>query len=251
MSVRVMQAVWEHSKQSGGALVLLLAIADNAHDDGGGAYPSNATLAQKARMTGRNVNILLKSLVDAGEIAIDAGAGPHGCNVYRVLLPGLATPENISPLKTFHPEKSDTEGVKKTARGGEASFRGGVKPVSPKPSVNHQENHPKEPSEQKPRAIRPSIESYQPTDELLDGLANERPDLNLDAVMENWRDYHREKGTVIKDFNASLRRWVRNERVQVNAPAVRATHTTGRAPGRPTVDPGDSLAYLKQRRGAV
>ncbi len=92
-----MQAVWEHSRQSGGALVLLLAIADNAHDDGDGAYPSNDTLAQKARMTGRNVNILLKQLVEAGEITIRPNAGPRGVNVYRVNLPGLATPENISP----------------------------------------------------------------------------------------------------------------------------------------------------------
>jgi hypothetical protein len=120
MSVRVMQAVWQHSQQSGGALVLLLAIADSAHDDGGGAYPSIDTLAKKARMTGRNVNILLKTLVDAGEIAITPGAGPNGVNLYRVILPGLvaAAPEKISPLKTIHPEKSGSEGVKNPVLGG-------------------------------------------------------------------------------------------------------------------------------------
>lgn len=148
-----MQAVWQHSKQSGGALVLLLAIADNAHDDGGGAYPSIDTLAKKARMTGRNVNILLKDLVGAGEIAIDPGAGPRGVNLYRVTLPDLATPEKFSP-EIISPEKVTGEKIDRGgeilgSQGGEISGKGGVKPVSPKPSVkNHQEQEPSgEPSD--------------------------------------------------------------------------------------------------------
>lgn len=142
-----MQAVWQHAKQSGGALVLLLAIADNAHDDGDSAYPSIGTLAKKARMTERNVNILLKQLTLAGEISIRHGEGPRGTNVYRVNLHEEPTPENISPPKTFHPEKSD--------KGGEVGFRGGVKPTSPKPSVNRQrEPSPTVRAVPKPRTLR-------------------------------------------------------------------------------------------------
>lgn len=227
-----MQAVWQHSKQSGGALVLLLAIADNAHDDGDGAFPSVGTLAKKARMSERNVNLVLLQLAQAGEIAITPGGGRGNTNSYRVLLPGLAKPETFTvkedakPVKvsvkhTGNPEVCDTETLKSATRNPEIPGKKTLRPTSPEPLVNHQENHPLEPSEQGPRAIRPTIETYQPGDDLIDGLASERPDLDLAAVTENWRDYHREKGTAIKDFNASLRRWVRNEK-----PAVRATHTS-------------------------
>lgn len=139
MSVRVMQSVWEHSTQKGGALLLMLAIADYARDDGGGAFPSIDTLAAKARMTGRNVNLLLKEIEAAGEIAIDRAAGPRGCNVYRVMLP-IAAPEKPSPLKTLHPERSSAEGVKDLP-GGVKKTAGGVKPTSPDPSLDPSFNH--------------------------------------------------------------------------------------------------------------
>lgn len=59
---------------------------------------------------------------------------------------------------------------------------------------------------------RLTLETYHPDPSLLEGLGAERPDLSLPAVIDNWRDYHRERGTAIKDFNASLRRWVRQEK---------------------------------------
>lgn len=231
-----MQAVWQHAKQSGGALVLLLAIADNAHDDGDSAYPSIGTLAKKARMTERNVNILLKQLVLAGEISIRHGEGPRGTNVYRVNLHDQPTPENISPPKTFHPEKSDTRGVKNPVRGGEASFRGGVKPISPKPSVNRQREPSVEPSERVRALPRLTLETYHPDSALLEGLGAERPDLNLPAVIDNWRDYHRERGTAIKDFNASLRRWVRQEKPPPRASPNGQRESTAQARERRTLE---------------
>jgi hypothetical protein len=50
MSVRTLNRVWEASRQTGGALLVLLAIADFADDDGL-AYPSISTLARKARLS--------------------------------------------------------------------------------------------------------------------------------------------------------------------------------------------------------
>ena len=70
MSIKVSTYVWEHSKQKGTALLLMLAIADHAHDDGGGAYPSVQTLAKKSRTTTRNVRLLLPKLEAAGELDI-------------------------------------------------------------------------------------------------------------------------------------------------------------------------------------
>lgn len=85
MSIRVMSQVWEHSKQQGSALLVLLAIADFADDDGY-AYPSVERLAAKARMSPRNVRYVLRQLEESGELAIEAGGGRHRSNLYRVIV---------------------------------------------------------------------------------------------------------------------------------------------------------------------
>lgn len=118
MSIEVSTYVWKYSKQKSTALLLMLAIADHAHDDGGGAYPSIAKLAEKARTTPRNIKLLLKQLEAAGELDIQRGAGPKGVNMYRV--------------KNYHPL---VPGVKSSVRGGETWRRKGVLPTTPKPSL--------------------------------------------------------------------------------------------------------------------
>lgn len=85
MSIRVMSQVWEHSRQQGSALLVLLAIADFADDDGW-AYPSIERLAEKARMSTRNVRYVLRDLEASGELMIEAGGGRHQTNRYRVLV---------------------------------------------------------------------------------------------------------------------------------------------------------------------
>ncbi|CAK0747896.1 hypothetical protein CCP3SC15_1500013 [Gammaproteobacteria bacterium] len=95
-----MTEIWEHSKQEGSALLLLLAIADHAHDDGTGAWPSTETLAEKTRQTRRNVQLLLRKLEQSGELMTARGEGPHGCNAYIINLSNFAGGEKISPAKT-------------------------------------------------------------------------------------------------------------------------------------------------------
>ncbi|MBX6391150.1 MAG: helix-turn-helix domain-containing protein [Frankia sp.] len=80
-----MSQVWEHSRQHGSALLVLLAIADFADDDGW-AYPSIERLAEKARMSTRNVRYVLRHLEASGELMIVAGGGRHQTNRYRVLV---------------------------------------------------------------------------------------------------------------------------------------------------------------------
>jgi hypothetical protein len=88
MSIKVMSAVWEGSKQEGGGLLTLLAIADHADDDGY-AYPGVDRLAGRARVTSRHVRRLLRILESSGELVIQPGAGPRGVNLYRVMLPTM------------------------------------------------------------------------------------------------------------------------------------------------------------------
>ena len=82
MSIREMSRVWADSKQKGSALLLLLAIADNANDDGI-CWPSTKTLSHKTRMTERNVLRLIDVLSDAKEI--DAWRRRNKGTVYVVL----------------------------------------------------------------------------------------------------------------------------------------------------------------------
>lgn len=87
MSVRTMARVWADSKHAGSELLMLLAIADFADDDGN-AYPAVPTLAAKCRTTPRHANRLLSALRASGELEVRINEGPRGTNRYRVMFGG-------------------------------------------------------------------------------------------------------------------------------------------------------------------
>lgn len=72
MSVRVMSYVWELSQAKGSQLLLLLAIADYAGDDGL-AWPGLETLAHKSRLSKRQVIRIVQELENMGELYILKG----------------------------------------------------------------------------------------------------------------------------------------------------------------------------------
>jgi hypothetical protein len=82
-----MTSVWKQSRHRGGALLVLLALADYADDDGE-CWPSVLRLASKARLSERQTQEVLRRLEAAGEIAVQLAAGPKGSNLYTVLLRG-------------------------------------------------------------------------------------------------------------------------------------------------------------------
>ena len=228
-----MQAVWEYSQAKGGERLVLLAVADHAKHDGSGAWPSLATICAMTRFTERNVRYLLRRLEELGELAIEVGTGPRGTNMYHLTLPGWnpeqEEPEGakIAPAKIAPPRQNRAAGGAKFSRGGAKSRREGGQPIAPDPSLDPSVDPSLDPSGRGRATPRPTLETYRPDSTLLAGLALERPDLSLPKVIEDWRDYHRERGTVIKDFNASLRRWVRGEK-----PGGRARASPGGANGR-------------------
>lgn len=75
MSVQSISRVWAHSMHKGSALVLMLAIADFAHDDGSGAFPSLVTLAKKTRLTRRHTQRLLREVERSGEVRVTRRRG--------------------------------------------------------------------------------------------------------------------------------------------------------------------------------
>lgn len=88
MSWQATQHVWKTSRQKGVTLLVLLAIAEQAHADGTGSYAAIATLARMARTTKRTVSRAVVELTNAGEIAVIKNAGPRGTNAYTVPMVG-------------------------------------------------------------------------------------------------------------------------------------------------------------------
>jgi hypothetical protein len=126
MSVRTLSRVWEHSRNKGNDLLMLLAIADFADDDGK-AYPAVATLAKKCRMKPRNAQYIIRALEASGELAILGNQGPHGANLYRIKFESLGV-QILAGVQEF-------AGVQERAPGG-ANLR--TKPLqerAPKPSL--------------------------------------------------------------------------------------------------------------------
>jgi hypothetical protein len=107
MSVKAISWVWQNSKQSGGALLVELAIADYADDDGR-AWPAIESTAKKARMTERNVNYIIERKLKPTGLTVTRNGGWNGTNLFQLPVDGG---EKISPLKTFQGETHFTQSV--------------------------------------------------------------------------------------------------------------------------------------------
>lgn len=129
MAINVMTWVWDNSAASGTDLLVLLAIADNAHKDGSGAWPTVGSLAQRARISERTIQRCIQRLVEMGELTVKYNGGPDGQNAYTVTMGG----DNLSPRQDVTPDTGVTGGVT------QLRHRGGDTAMSPEPSKNHQE----------------------------------------------------------------------------------------------------------------
>jgi Helix-turn-helix domain len=85
MSISVMDRVWRHSKAARGDLLIMLAIADFANDQGE-AWPSVGTLAEKSRLCERETRYALRRLEGSGELKTRRNKGPRGCHLYQITI---------------------------------------------------------------------------------------------------------------------------------------------------------------------
>lgn len=201
-----MARVWAESVHSGTDLLMMLAIADFADDDGN-AYPSVGTLAQKCRTTPRHVNRILAVLRESGELEIRLNEGPKGTNRYRIALKGV-TP--VSPLTNRSPltPASSTPDVQVPKP---------LTPTSDEPSLNHQRTRESARASRSPAADRGSRipEDWQPSESDIGFCRTKRPDLDPGEVAEKFRDHWLgEPGAKGRKTNwsATWRNWVRNEK---------------------------------------
>lgn len=136
MSVKQMARVWEWSTAEGSGLLVLLALADHADDDGY-CYPGVARIARKARLSERSTQRIIGDLEAAGEVSRDIGQGleysgqrgPGRTNRYRIHIRGC---QDVTPNKGGDTEPQ--KGVTNSALGGDTA-------MAPKPSGESSENH--------------------------------------------------------------------------------------------------------------
>lgn len=119
MSVKATTAVWEQSRATGTARLLLLAIADHA-DPGGLAWPGIARLGKMCRLKTRNgVQKNLQKLKKLGELKIHENASNRRTNLYQITLDFSEYGERARPHPTGGGEPQDAPPVKHRMRGGE------------------------------------------------------------------------------------------------------------------------------------
>ena len=89
MSIKWINYVWEESPYDGRRLLLHLALADFANDEGT-CFPSLKTLARKARCSDTWVSLSIKKMVGEGWLQIiDAGGGRGRASTYLLIKKGL------------------------------------------------------------------------------------------------------------------------------------------------------------------
>jgi hypothetical protein len=124
VSVKVSSAVWENSKAKGTARLVLLALADEAADNGDvTAYKrSRSHLETKCAASASAVKAAVKKLVELGEIVVlDVGSGRDQTN-YRITIEGVRIdPSQIGPPGGQNPPR----------QGGRIGPPGGVKKNPP------------------------------------------------------------------------------------------------------------------------
>jgi len=83
MSIKVITRVLDHSEQRGAARLLLVALADFANDDGV-CWPGMAKLSQKINESERYTLLLIRKLLDSGELLRIVGGGRGRSTIYGI-----------------------------------------------------------------------------------------------------------------------------------------------------------------------
>lgn len=108
MSVHVSSWVWKHSKAESTELLVLLALADQANDEGN-CYPSIKTVAERCRLKKRTVQENIRAAEKRGELIIFDQQGPHGTNVFQFTSFG-APMRHDAPVRQPHPCATESLG---------------------------------------------------------------------------------------------------------------------------------------------
>lgn len=209
-----MSRVWDSSASSGGARLVLLAIADFC-DDEGKAYPAVPTLARKANLSERATQYAIRELEALGELQVRPNAGRSRSNVYVVTL--ASDGAKSAPVQNLHPAKSAPLMVQNLHPDGADVCTLTVIEPSLEPSVISSLSH-KPKSETATKAPAPPKASRLPADwrpsaaDLAWAAANV-PDVDPADATARFCDYWQAaSGANARkiDWSAAWRNWLRN-----------------------------------------
>ena len=193
-----MNAVWQHSKSSGRARLVLLAIAD--HQGEIGAWPSISTIAKMVNASERSVQRDIQELQKLGELRVEVQNAPtrnqYKSNLYWVTLSGVTAGVTESQ-----------SGVTDLASGVTA---GGVQTL-----IEPLQKHKKGKDHELP-------EDWNPSQELLDMFKTKWPDIDPNYHIEQFKLYYWGKGTKNKDWSLTFQRWMSQEQQKAKAQPWRA-----------------------------
>jgi len=256
MSVKIMSQVWELDIDHG-EMIVLLAMADHADDDGQNCYPSNAYLAWKTGYSDRQVRRVLRTLESTG--IITRVAHEEGGR-------GLATEYRLNPEKgdkksAFMANKRRTSTTQKgdilSEKADMGVHKGGHSYVPPTIS-NHQLNI-KEPSEDGATANFDYPEWFQPLVGLKGFKATahknaiqsvregcEEAGVNEAEIVLAFADYYRDGGRATNGWSDPVAALVRTLPVQIN----KTRKPTSRPPPSEVGDPVEKHRQAAAERSA-
>jgi hypothetical protein len=108
MSIRVMTSVWDDLRtQAHSELLVLLALADWANDDGY-CWPTISALATKARLSERAVQQILGRLMATSRIRRIQGGGRGRANRYQVVTARNGASETVNAIHRKENTESET-----------------------------------------------------------------------------------------------------------------------------------------------
>lgn len=136
MSVRVMAIVFERYPNGGSEMLLALALADHAHDDGTHIWPEVATLASKTRQSTRSVQYQLRRMEDAGwlEVVGNAGGGRGRPREYRISCDWL-NGADLAPFAKDKGRNSEHQRVQPEVIKGATAIAPAIEPKEPSGTV--------------------------------------------------------------------------------------------------------------------
>lgn len=212
MSIKVMNAVFGRYPNGGGEMLLALALADHASDDGTRVYPSIKALAEKTRQSERSVQYQLRRMQESGWlILVNAGNGGRSMHSeYRISLDWIKGAE----IALFEKGATDDKKSANDSTKGCNPQQKRVQRVAPANNRHRTINEPlgividADVSKTKVERGTALPEKFTPN-ETAKRLASDYR-LNLADEQAAFEDHHAAKGTIFKDWQAGFRNWLRN-----------------------------------------
>jgi len=193
MSHGAHSVVFHHSKATGNDLLVLVAIANYISDDG--AWPKVDTIAKYARTSPRQVHRSLNALRELGEVDWVTGGGQgqgvYRPNLYRLL---LTCPDDCSG-DWNHSVRQDVR-----SRGDMVSGLG-VTATADKPVI--------EPVKEPIKKSSKINHDFQVTEDMQSWAKENKLTIDLTSQTNQFVDYHIAKGSLMKDWVAAWRTWMR------------------------------------------